>query len=152
MLRRKAHPLQQPLDGVAPFPPRHVAVHAQGLGQDLTHTPAGVQREVGILEDVLHAPAQGEHLAAAVSREDVPDVDAIEPNVPCRGLHKIQDGAGRRRLAATAFADDAQGLALGDAEADAVDGAKLSSNRPPEHAPSVERIALPVLRPREPAC
>src|SRR5208337_4639580 len=52
----------------------------------------------------------------------VSDVGALEIDGATGGFDQAQDGASDGGFAAPAFADQAQGAALGDAEADAVNG------------------------------
>ena len=80
-----------------------------------------VQRGVGVLEDDLHVAAQRTQVVAV----HAPDVGALEPDLARAGLDQPQDAAAGRRLAAARFAHQAQGLALADVEADAVDGVNL---------------------------
>ncbi len=57
--RRKAHEVEQLAAALRHAGARHEVVHAQQLGERLTHCHARVERRVGILEDHLHAPPVG---------------------------------------------------------------------------------------------
>ena len=50
------------------------------------------------------------------------DIDAVEPHLPAVGFVQAQNGAAQCRLAATALADQAEGFAALDRQADAVHG------------------------------
>src|SRR5262249_18712186 len=93
------------------------AVHLDGLGDDLAHLPARVQRAVGVLEDHLHAPAQRDQVAPL----HAVDVLAVEQDLAGGRLLQPQDAAAGRGLAAAALAHQAQRLAAADREVDAVD-------------------------------
>ena len=62
-------------------------------------------------------------------------VDALAAELHGAGgrIDELQDRLSRRRLAAAALADEAQGLAGGDVEADAIDGVDVADDAR-EHA------------------
>src|SRR5439155_23317373 len=80
---------------------------------------ARVEDRVRILEDELQATAVGAHFARGERRE----IRILEPDFAGRRLDQLQHRTPDRALARTRFADEAQHLALGDLEADVVDGA-----------------------------
>ena len=77
---------------------------------------ARVQRAVGVLENHLHALEEG---AVAAMRQ----LPALDADAALIMLVEAGQRPQHRRLAATGFADKAEGIALGHVEADAVDGA-----------------------------
>src|SRR5665647_2994970 len=97
-------------------------VDIERLADDIAHAHARVQGGVRVLEDDLHVAAQPLHLRPRGGH----DVDALEGDRAGRRRDEPQHGAPRGGLAATALADQAQGLALLDREADAVDGVDLA--------------------------
>ena len=86
---------------------------------------ARVQRRVRVLEHHLQFAAVGPHLAP---RQPV-DALAVDPDLAGGRLDQLQDRLAGGRLAAAALADQAQGLALGDVERDAVDRMDLPDRR-----------------------
>src|SRR5262249_27309842 len=74
---------------------------------------------VGILEDDLHVPAQSAQLALV----EAVDVAVAVEDVAGAALDQPEHQPAQGRLAAAGLADQPQGLAFGDGEADAVDGA-----------------------------
>ena len=118
VLRAEAD-LDQHLHGeVAPFGRRRVGVDQQRLAQHVADLLARIERAIGVLEDDLHLAA---HLRRHRAVGDV-DLLAVDEQF-ARGRRVDQrDDAGERRLAAAAFADDRQRLALLDREADALHG------------------------------
>ncbi len=107
-------------------PPRRRAVEVEmGLDGFDELAPDGVERiEAGqrILEDRADLlAAQPPHLRAAQIVDPLPvEQDTPAGDVP-RRLEEADDRGAGQRLAGARFADDAQHLALGDIEADAVD-------------------------------
>ena len=95
------------------------AVHGHRLDQDLAHGHARIERGVGVLEDDLHVAAQ---LAQRLLVE-VRDLLALEAHRARRRIHQAQHQPAGRRLAAARFAHQRQGLAAGDLEGHALDGA-----------------------------
>ena len=83
----------------------------QRLGDDVADAPPWVQRRDRVLEDHLHAPA---HLPQGVAPQRH-QIDAIEHNLPRSRPAQLQHGTAKRRLAATAFADQTERLAARDA-------------------------------------
>ena len=79
---------------------------------------AWVERAVGILEDHLHAAAQGTQLRLRRVR----DVDAVEPDLAGVGFDQANDHPAERRLPAAALADDAERLARPQAQRRVLDG------------------------------
>ena len=91
---------------------------AQRLRDRIPGPHAWVERAVGILEDHLHAAAQGTQLRLRRVR----DVDAVEPDLAGVGFDQANDHPGERRLPATALADDAERLARPQAQRRVLDG------------------------------
>jgi hypothetical protein len=79
----------------------------------------GIQRGIRILEDDLQLAAQGAQRRAGGCAHVLAAIDDLARV----GLDQPQDRPARRRLAAAGLADDAEGLARADLEADAVDRA-----------------------------
>src|SRR3954468_20706453 len=98
------------------------------LADDLADALAWVQRRVWILEDHLHLSP---HRTQAAPRS--PDeLLAAEPDRPRRRGGQLQNRSAQRRLAAAGFAHQAEGLALVDVQADAVDRLDVG-NRAVDH-------------------
>src|SRR5260221_5010481 len=96
-------------------------VVAQRLANDITDIHARVERGIGILEDDLQLAAIGPHLGAGQL------IDALAAHLDGAGrrIDQLENGLARRRLAATALANQAERLASFDREADAVNGKDL---------------------------
>ena len=73
----------------------------------------------GVLEDHLGPAAEGKQILRRQARH----ILAREAHLAARGRGEAQDGAAQRALAAAALAHQAEGIALLDGEADAVDRA-----------------------------
>ena len=76
-----------------------------------------IQRGVAVLEHHLHAAAQ------FAQRQCAADLHAVIDDVAGIARHQMHQQPRRGRLAAAGFADDADGLALGDRERDVIDRA-----------------------------
>ena len=98
------------------------AVDQQGLADDGARRHARVERAERVLEDHLHLAAEGAHLRLGELRY----VRAAEADGAGGGFHQAHHGARHGGLAAAGFADEAEGLAFVDAEADAIDGMHLA--------------------------
>src|SRR6185369_11682003 len=94
------------------------AVDAHRVADDRADALARVQARVGVLEDHLHLAAQRPQLA----RAELADPLAVEADVAGGRLEQPHDAAAERRLAAAGLADQAERLALGDAQRDVVHG------------------------------
>src|SRR6185295_4521389 len=108
-----------------------VAVQLQGLGDDIAGPHARIERRERVLEDDLHALAQGPQLGLAEPGELL----ALEPDAARRWLDQAQDGAPDRGLAAPRFADQADGFGRADRETDIVDGVHMAHRAPQQAAP-----------------
>ena len=95
----------------------HEAMDDEGLGDDLADGMARVEGGVGILKDHLHAGAEPAQLVVVERRQ----VLAVEEDAAGGRRVELEDGAAGGRFAAAAFADEAEGLAAGNVERDAVD-------------------------------
>ena len=93
------------------------AVHAQAEGDFLGRGVARVQRRIAVLEHHLHGAPQFAQRQSAMA-----DRVAIQHHVAGVGIDQPHQQAGGGGLAATGLADDAQGFALSDVEADSVHG------------------------------
>src|SRR5262249_10163565 len=94
-------------------------VQRKRLREHLPDGHARIERAVRVLENDL----QGAALRAqrlVIEREQVV---AVEADASCGGLDQPQHEAAGRRLAATRFSDQREGLAGGEVEVDAVDRA-----------------------------
>src|SRR3982074_1617100 len=76
-----------------------------------------VQRAIRVLEDDLHFAAE----VAEVARAELGYVGAVVEHLSGGGLDESENRAAGRGFAAAAFADEAEGLATVDVEADVVD-------------------------------
>lgn len=93
---------------------------AQRLTDDVDGREMRIQRAVRVLEDHLHARAEG--LEGPLLHPG--DVDPVDEDPSRRRCQQPDDGLGDGRLPAAGLADDREGLALVDAEADTVDSAE----------------------------
>ena len=81
------------------------------LAQDVEHRHPRAERAERVLENVLDAPAEA-HQRLAIGLDDVDHRPAIvEQHLPAIGLERAHDHLRQRRLAAAAFADEAEALA-----------------------------------------
>ena len=87
-----------------------------------SHGHAGVKAGVGVLEDQLHLPAEGEHLGLVQGNAllAVEQGLAVVIDLAAGGLEQIQNTAARGGLAGTGLAHQAKALAGIDGEADSV--------------------------------
>ena len=110
------------------------AVEPDRLADDLATGHARVERGVRILEDDVHATAEGPQLAP----REVRDVLAVEPDRPVRRLEQPVDAVADGRLAAARLADEAEHLARRKREGDAVDG--VDDAAAAGHSPSQREV------------
>ena len=109
------------------------------LGDDVGDRHPRVERAERVLEHDLHVAAEPAQLVRT-ARSDRPPA---ERDRALRGPVEAEQDAGERRLARAGFADDAEGVAGGDVEADADEGAPLGPRaeqagpRQPVHAVDV---------------
>src|SRR5690606_3057975 len=82
------------------------------------HAHARIERRIGVLEDHLH----GELVVAALFLGHGRKCLAAEADLALTRIHDAGDDASERRLAAAAFAHQANHLAFGNAEIDMVHG------------------------------
>jgi hypothetical protein len=92
-------------------------MHPRTEGDGFLDRQARVERSVAILEHHLHAAAK---FAQAQRRADL---HAVIDDVAGIARHQVHQEPRRGRLAATGFADDADGLALHHRKGDVVDRA-----------------------------
>ncbi|MCY1421506.1 hypothetical protein D9M71_371640 [compost metagenome] len=123
------------------------AMDIQAFADDLAHRHARAETAEGVLEDHLHLPAQRPYGALRQAIEGFAfEVDGAPT------LDQSKDGQAEGGLAGAAFADDAQGLSLGQAEIDTVHCLDMV-HRAPEHPfldrePDAQIIHLQQNRPR----
>ena len=98
-------------------PPVGAAVQPQRVADDLRDPPARVERGERVLEDHLQLAAA----RAQVSRAEPDSSSPSKRTEPEVGCYELQHRAAEGRLAAAGLADEAERLAGGDREADAVD-------------------------------
>ena len=84
------------------------------LGHDLAHLAARVERGDRVLEDHLQLDPRRPQLVLGEAGELLP----LEVDRPARGGRQLHDGAAGGGLAAARLAHEAEGLALGEVEAD----------------------------------
>ena len=94
-------------------------VDRQAFADDRADAHARVQRRVGILKDDLHEAPRAAHFGGGERSE----IDAVEAHVARRRLDQSQDRTPERGLAATGFADHAEGLGATHVEIDAANRA-----------------------------
>ena len=114
-----AHPVLVFLVGI------HFAVDLQGLADDGGHGVAGIDGGVGVLEDHLHAGAEGFQLPGGGCRH----LGAVVDDGAGGGFVEADEEAARRGLAAARLADHAEGFSLFYIEGDVVDGVETSACR-----------------------
>ncbi len=119
-------------------------VLAQRLADDVQHLPARVEAGIRVLEDHLHAPAQGAQIGGR--RLEHPRVLAVEEDCAAGGFVQAHQQPRHRALAAAGFTDQRQRLALVDAEADAVDRVHELPRLALEHAVQPRRRDIEGLR------
>ena len=93
------------------------AVDRERVPDDRADPAARVQRTVRVLEDHLHVPAERAH----PSTGQPADVLAVEGDRAGGDVVQPHDAAGQGGLAAAGLADQAQGLAAADLQADVLD-------------------------------
>ena len=118
------------------------AVIDERLADDVADLEARVERGVGVLEDDLELAPIGPHL---VARQAV-DALAVDADLARGRVDQLEDRLAGGRLAAAALADEAQGLALGDVERDAVDRVHLADGAPQQPLPDREVLDQPLDR------
>jgi len=94
-------------------------MNAQRHADDVGHGAARVQRRIRVLEDGLDLARVGAALARV-------DFLAVQQHVARARREQAQQHLGQRALTATGLADQAQCLALGDAQRHVVDGLDLA--------------------------
>ncbi len=117
-IHREPYQLQELLDPLAALFLGHQVVDTQRLADELAYGVARVQGGDRVLEDDLHVAAQFGQLTTV----EGPEISALEHDAArCRPLQEEYVPT-RRRLAAAALADQAEGLVGLQGEADPVDG------------------------------
>src|SRR5690606_2357381 len=91
------------------------AVNAQTFTDDLAYRHTRAQAAEGILKHHLHLPTQRAYFLLTQALQ----LPALEADITAAG-EQPQNGHAQGGFAGTTFADDAQGLSLGQAEVDAV--------------------------------
>ena len=97
---------------------RHIGIEEQRLHQHVADLLARIERAIGVLEDDLHLAAH------RLGHPGLDDIDRLAINEQFAGGLAVDEGedAGERRFARARFADDGEGLALLEREADVLDG------------------------------
>jgi hypothetical protein len=142
MMRLQPHLAQQGGDPRRKLRPLGRHVDAQRLAQRLGRRPARIECQHRVLKDVLQPPAHAQHRRAVIARQRRPHIHAMQPHGAAAGRGQMQDAARRRRLAAAAFAHQAQGLATADGERHVIDGMHVRAAHPPEQPAPHHRVAL----------
>ncbi len=106
-------------DAGADVMPGEAALDGEGLADDLADAHFGVEGGEGVLEDHLHAAAEGAELAGVGGE----DVGGIEGDGAGGGLDEAQEHARDGGFAGAGFADEAEGFAAVEGEGDVVDDA-----------------------------
>src|SRR5919108_758423 len=117
VVRVEADHLEQLAHGVAPAFARADPVHLERLGDDVPDRHAGVERGVRVLEDDLHLAPHAPEILALQRGELL----AHEAHGAGRRADELEDRVAGGRLPRAGLAHEAERLALGDLEADAVD-------------------------------
>src|SRR4029079_11634090 len=133
---READRVLERLHLLAPLRRRPDLVDPETLADAVADRRSWVERRVRVLEDDLHPPPVRLELLAGQLR----DVPALDEDLAGRRLDQAEQDATDRRLAATRLADQADGLAAVDREADAVDG--LDRGDLAAQHPAVDREVL----------
>jgi hypothetical protein len=133
--------LDQHLHGaLAALGERHVGIEQQRFHQNVADLLAGIERAIGVLEDDLHLAA---HLAGDAGPADI-DGDAIHEQF-ARGLPVDQgQDARQRRLARAALADDGEGPAPVEREAEVLH--RMNDAAAPEQGAADMIVARDVAR------
>ena len=118
VLGLKPDPVHQLLDLPAELRPGGEPVQAQLVPDDLPHPLARVERGIGVLEDHLDVAPDRLQLLAREADELLAQI----LHRPRGWLEQLDDRAAEGRLATARLADEAQGLALVQRQADVVDG------------------------------
>src|SRR5262245_35830061 len=111
------------------------AMDARAEGDRVLDRQARVERGIAVLKDHLDLASEG----LEVERGGA-DLLAVEEHVAGIGLDDLHDEPGCGRLAAAGFADDAERLALGDGEVDAIDGTDHAARPAEERALAAEML------------
>ena len=139
-----AHPneAQELGDPVLALAPVAGAVVVEGLADDVEQRHARVQGREGVLEDHLHLAAYCAELGALESGH-VHDAARLcaEEDLAGGGVYRPDYAPCGGGLAAAGLADDAEGLALVDVEAHAVDGLHLAADAPYQAPAEREELA-----------
>ena len=133
---RQAHQIQHLEDRALPRDAITDAMNDVGLGDRIADRHPWIERAVGVLEDDLHLPPAPPELGPRQLRQ----IASLEKHRPGGRLDQAQQQAAGGRLAATGFADEAEGFARADREVDAVDGACPCGSIPEKPAPAAEDL------------
>ncbi|MPL80475.1 hypothetical protein SDC9_26375 [bioreactor metagenome] len=139
----EADPLEQRGDAGASGLGRADAVDEKRLAHQIAHPHPRIKRRHRVLEHDLHVAAQRLHLARGQAAQPVArHLDAALMR------HEPGQRLGDRRLAAAAFADEREGLAGADVEADALDRVDAVGDARQQPAADVEAHAE-IAQPRD---
>ncbi len=95
----------------------------QGLGDDIFHAKARVERGERILKNNLQVAAQAAHFAPAGGEQ----IASFEADRARSGLDQAKDEASQRALARAGFADEAERLSGMNVERNIIDCADFSA-------------------------
>ena len=117
VLGRHADTAQQIGDDIVDFAPGNRTVNLQRLCDCLADGAAGIEAGKRVLEDDLDlAPMRAQRFGSKIG-----DVGAVEPDRAACGIEQADDQVRERRLAASTLADNGEGLAPIDVQADVLD-------------------------------
>src|ERR1700736_5545038 len=118
MVGRQPHRSQQLVHPRVDFFTSRELVNDEWLGDDIADSHSRVQARVGVLENNLHLPAQGAHIAAA----DIRDILAFEKNLARGWFEQAEHASPKSCLARARFSNESQCLAALDSKRYAVNG------------------------------
>ena len=119
MRRGEADDVEKFVHALAACVVAHVAGDLQRFRDDVAHGHARIERSDRILEDELAIAPRGAQAGTIEGQQ----IDAVEPHAARGRFDQPHHEPARRGLAATGFADEAEGFAWCDGETDAVHGA-----------------------------
>lgn len=132
----EAHALQEGGHALLALPAPRDFVDGERLAHGGPDGHARVQRGVGVLEDDLHIAPAPSHGGAVQGEEVLP----LEEDLAGGGLLEAEDAPTEGGLAGAGLAHEAEGLALLDAEGDAVDGPHVAHGALEEPPPDGEAL------------
>src|SRR5437762_1456324 len=122
--RIQSHRLQQVGNVMFAFRSTRQMMNGERLTDDRANRHSGIQRCIRILKDELHVAAFPPQFLLI----EPADLDTVKSYTAGIRLDEAQDGAARRRLPATGFADQTQRLTFIDIETDVIDRFDVCGN------------------------